>query len=259
MSFPFETQLLMSIFSIFGGFKYKVLVKNIEGNVQRVAQVVVLDPPGNYELAAGAKLPTSCSYRTMLLFPSCSFPSDGPPLLDQEIAYLSPLLAFNLDLHVSCLKSVVHQGNDALASLFQSKADVEIGGEVNEASAISIRLEPLAQLPRYASHLRISFVKIPECGTLESLKGSSSIEAEDRQEIIDLALHSYFKVDRCLARGDIFNIRIGWSCNSIICVPCNQRSRNSSGDIVYFKVNMHISFLSGAICSRYVSTCQAII
>ncbi|KAB1203040.1 Peroxisome biogenesis protein 6 [Morella rubra] len=151
-----------------------VLVKNVETNVQRVAQAVVLETPGTR--------------------------------------------AKNL------------------ASYFQVKVNDTTCGEAIEGTVISVGLEPVAQLPRYASHLRASFVKIPECGTLESLKGSSPIEAEDHQDMIDLALQNYFKADRYLARGDIFRICINWKCNSITCIPCNQKSENRSENIIYFKV-----------------------
>ncbi|KAJ6343626.1 hypothetical protein OIU76_005383 [Salix suchowensis] len=175
----------------------------------------------------------------MRLFPTCIFPPDDPSLLlDREIAYLSPLLAFNLGLHVSCLKSLVRRGDESLASLFEvdgETCDEDVSAN-REDSVISVGLEPLARLPRYASHLRVSFVKIPECGTLESLKGFSSIEAEERQEMIDLALQKYFEVDRCLARGDIFSVRINWNCNSTVCIPCGQRSLDRSHNIIYFKV-----------------------
>ena len=156
--------------------------------------------------------------------------------LDQEVAYVSPLLAFNLRLHVSCFKSLVHQGTETLASLFEVKVDEDTNGKGKKASIISLRLEPCVELPRYASHLRISFVKIPECGTLESLKGSSSIEAEDRQEMIDLALQNYFEKDRYLTRGDLFFIYINWTCKSSLCIPCGQKMQNDNNDIIYFKV-----------------------
>lgn len=217
-----------------------VLIKNVEANIERIAQVVALDPPRNNEneLKSNANLRISCT--TMRLFPTCIFPPDDPSLLlDREIAYLSPLLAFNLGLHVSCLKSLVRRGDESLASLFEVDGETCCDEDVSancEDSAISVGLEPLARLPRYASHLRVSFVKIPECGTLESMKGFSSIEAEERQEMIDLALQKYFEVDRCLARGDIFSVRIDWNCNSTVCIPCGQRSQDRSDNIVYFKV-----------------------
>ncbi|XP_050265419.1 peroxisome biogenesis protein 6 [Quercus robur] len=213
-----------------------VLVKNIETNVQRIAQVVVLDPPGMREAAHGIKLSTFGCSHTMCIFPSATFAPEGCLQMGVEVAYLSPILAFNLDLHVSCLNSLVHGGQETLASYFQAKVDDETSGEVIEGSVISVGLESLARLPRYASHLRASFVKIPECGTLETLKVRSSIEAEDRQDMIDLALQKYFEADRYLARGDIFSICINWNCNSITCIPCNQKSQNRSDNIIYFKV-----------------------
>lgn len=139
-----------------------MLIKNIETNAHRIAQVVILDPPRTHGHASGDKGPVSHPPNTMIVFPSFRLPSDDIPLLDQDIAYLSPLLAFNLDLHVSCLKSLVHQGNETLASLFYAKMDNETTTEVGDGSLITLGLEPLAQLPRYASHLRVSFIKIPE-------------------------------------------------------------------------------------------------
>uniref|UniRef100_A0A2P2M9Y4 ATPase AAA-type core domain-containing protein n=1 Tax=Rhizophora mucronata TaxID=61149 RepID=A0A2P2M9Y4_RHIMU len=172
----------------------------------------------------------------MLVFPSCTFPSDESSLLDHEVAYLSPILAFNLGLHVSCLKLLVHQGNETLLSLFESRFDDEKCKDAGEGSVINVGLEPFTQLPRFASHLRVSFIKIPECGTLGSLKGHSSIESEHRQEMIDLSLTRYFEVDRFITRGDIFNICIRWNCNSTFCIPCEQRTQNKSDEIIYFKV-----------------------
>ncbi|XP_059625722.1 peroxisomal ATPase PEX6 isoform X2 [Cornus florida] len=213
-----------------------ILVKNVETNVQRIGQAVVLDPPKTHEHSLDSRLPFSQSSRVMLVFPSYSLPQIHSVLLDQEVAYLSPLLAFNLSLHVSCLKFLVHRGKEALASLFEVNMDDETNGKGGEAPIISVGLEPWALLPRYASHLRVSFVKIPECGTFESLKESSSIEAEDRQEMIDLALHNYFETDRYLARGDLFSICINWNCSSALCIPCSQKMQNTNGTIIYFKV-----------------------
>lgn len=210
-----------------------VLIENIETNKRRVAQALVLDPPGTHEVSPALR---SSTYYTMLTFPSVTFYQNGCMRPLGKVAYLSPLLAFNLELHVSCLKSLVSRGQETLASYFQAKVGDETCGEVTEGSVISVRLEPFPCLPRYASHLRASFVKIPECGTLESLKGSFSVEVEDRQNMIDLALQNYFEVDRYLARGDIFSVCINWNCNSITCIPCNQNSQSSCDNIIYFKV-----------------------
>lgn len=217
---------------------YKVLVRNVETNAWRIAHVVVLDSPHTRGHSCDTKLPLSDSTHTMLIFPSLQYPQNNSMPLDGEVAYLSPLLAFNLGLHISCLKSLVHQGKDALASLFEAKANEEMCGRGSQASFISLSLEQCAHLPRFASHLRASFVKIPECGTLEFLLGKSSIETEDRQGMIDLALHDYFKVDRYLTRGDLFGVHIKWNCKSSMCISCTQRMQNASDDIIHFKVNV---------------------
>ncbi|OMO50614.1 hypothetical protein CCACVL1_30346 [Corchorus capsularis] len=213
-----------------------VLVRNIETKIQRIAQVVVLDPPNTHVDTSQIKEPVSHLSHTMLMFPSYSFPQNDSVFLDCDVAYLSPLLAFNLNMHISCLRSLVHEGKETLASLFETKEDDKACREDTGASFISLWLEPLGKLPKYASHLRVSFVKIPECGSLESLRRVSSIEAEDRQEMIDSALHKYFEVDRYLSRGDVFSILLNWNCNSAICIPCSLRLHNGSDNIIYFKV-----------------------
>lgn len=215
-----------------------MLVKNVETSKQRIAHVVVLDPLTNRKQISDDDEIHSRHYsRTMLTFPSYHLPQDDMEFLDQRVAYLSPLLAFNLDLHISTLKFLVHQGKEVLESLFIARVDGETSGQDSESSLIKLGLQSVGQLPKYASHLRVSFVKIPECGTLESLKGSSVIEAEERQEKIDLALHNYFEVDRYLTRGDVFSVCINWNCSSVTCIPCHQRLQNRSDNVIYFKVS----------------------
>ncbi|XP_068344876.1 peroxisomal ATPase PEX6-like isoform X2 [Pyrus communis] len=212
-----------------------VIVKNVETNIQRTAQAIVLDPPNSHDCAAEIEQSLSEFSHAMLILPCCTFPGNDRILLKREVAYISPLLAYNLDLHTLCFKSLVHRGEETLASYFGEKVDDEVSRKGLEDSVVGLQLEPQPQLPRYASHLRASFVKVPECGTLDSLKGNSSVEYEDRQEMIDLALHNYFGVDRFLARGDIFGICINWTCKSMMCIPCNQSSQDGS-DNIYFKV-----------------------
>ncbi|KAL6208467.1 hypothetical protein ACLB2K_019416 [Fragaria x ananassa] len=208
-----------------------VLVKNMETNTQRIAQVIVVDPPDrsvNTEVSAGQ------SSHAMLVLPCCTLPGNGHMLLDREVAYISPMLAFNIDLHTLCLKSLVHRGEAALASYFGDGVDDEASGKGIGGSVIGIQLH--LELPRYASHLRASFVKVPECGSLDSLRGNSAVEHEDHQEMIDSALHSYFEVDRYLARGDVFSVCIKWNCKSMVCVPCDQSFENGVDNTIYFKV-----------------------
>ncbi|KAL6494323.1 hypothetical protein OROGR_031123 [Orobanche gracilis] len=149
-------------------------IKNVDANVSRIGQVVVLNPPDGYETTL--KCGSVCSHapRTML------------------------------------------KGKDTLSSFFD--------------------LQSWTKLPAYASHLRASFVKIPECGHLERLKTSSLDEAKDREELIDIALNDYFFVDRYLSRGDLFSICINWNCKSEMCVFCNQKMLNVGDDTIYFKV-----------------------
>ncbi|KAI3439488.1 uncharacterized protein J3R85_004927 [Psidium guajava] len=211
-----------------------VHIRNLDTNSVRMAQVIVLDPPSTLENSYQVKLPFSQCEKELLIFPSCSVPPTKPALPDREVAYLSPLLAFNLSLHQSCFRTLVHHGEDSLTSFFRAKVDNGMLEHSGEVPVIDLELKPLEQLPKYASHLRVSFVKIPECGTIESLKGSSSVEAEDRQEMIDLALQNYFEIDRHLAIGDVFSIKIKWSCNSFICIRCSQKFPND--DVIYFKV-----------------------
>ncbi|TYI68426.1 hypothetical protein E1A91_D08G088300v1 [Gossypium mustelinum] len=210
-----------------------VLVRNLEAKIQRVAQIVVLDCPNTHVHMSLRKESLSDPPHVMLVFPSYSYPCTGSVSLDCDVAYVSPLLAFNLNLHISCLRSLVYKGTETLAYLFEANVDDKAcRGDTD----ISLWLEPLGGPPKYASHLRVSFVKIPECSSLESLRGISSIEADDRQEMIDSALHKYFEVDRYLTRGDVFSVFLNWNCNSAICIPCCSRLQNQSDDIIYFKV-----------------------
>ncbi|KAL5731438.1 peroxisomal assembly protein [Ranunculus cassubicifolius] len=210
-----------------------VLVRNIGTMLQRVGRVAVLDRPDT--VPNDISLLSPHSPHAMVSFPSYRFQSNHD-LPSDDVAFLSPLLAFNLELHISCLKSLVHDGQESLMSLFEERKSMEDDKE-NKASFVEIELKPWTSLPSYASHLRVSFVKIPECGTFESLRGRSSVETEDRQGLVDLALHDYFEVDRYLARGDIFCIHISWNCSSQMCIPCSQTTKeNDMSSTVYFKV-----------------------
>lgn len=234
-----------------------MLVRNAETKIQRIAQVVVLDPPNTH--VNTNEEPVAHPQHIMLVFPSYSFPPNGSQLLDSDVAYVSPLLAFNLNLHISCLRSMAHEGKETLASLFEGNVDDKAYRGGTDASVISLWVEPLSRMPKYASHLRVSFVKIPECSSLESLRGTSSIEAEDRQEMIDSALHKYFEVDRYLARGDVFCIFLNWDCSSAICIPCSSRLQNRSDNIIYFKVIISVHITSNTMYTGHLTMCQAVI
>ncbi|KAI7747693.1 hypothetical protein M8C21_029031 [Ambrosia artemisiifolia] len=213
-----------------------VIVKNVDTQIQRISQIVALDPPNVHDVSSNSE-PFSCSAsNAMVVFPSVTFPLIHHVPLVSEVAYVSPLLAFNLGLHTSCLKLLLHHGEEKLASLFEVKGETESNLEANEGFSVNLDIKPLTKLPRYASHLRVSFVKVPECGTIGSLKGNSSIEAEDRQQKIDIALNEYFTIDRYLSRGDVFSVCINWNCKSAMCIACSQNNQNSSDTNLYFKV-----------------------
>lgn len=212
-----------------------VMIKNLDTSIQRIGQAVVLDPPNAHDESTNNELSAPTSSRAMIVFPLYSFPQIHHVPLTPEVVYVSPIFAFNLKLNVSCLKLLVYQGKENLGSLFDVKEEAGANEKGDEGFSIDLGVEPWAEFPRYASHLRISFVKIPECGTIESLRGSSSVDSEDRQEMIDLALNEYFAVDRYLARGDLFSICINWKCKSAICIACC-RKMQASDNIIYFKV-----------------------
>ncbi|KAF9587597.1 hypothetical protein IFM89_004429 [Coptis chinensis] len=189
-----------------------VLVRSIGTMLQRVARIVVLDKPDMVfqECSSEMDFLSPHSRREMIVFPSHTFPSVHHLPFD-EAAFLSPILAFNLDLHTSCLKSLVHEGQETLMSLFGIKTDTDDKG--TKAPIVELELKPWAYLR------------------------GSLVEAEDRQALIDLALNNYFKVDRYLARGDIFYIHINWNCSSQLCISCSQtKSDDNVGSVVYFKV-----------------------
>ncbi|KAJ8552971.1 hypothetical protein K7X08_020364 [Anisodus acutangulus] len=211
-----------------------VLIKNVNTSQQKIGQVVVLDPLSSDKVLSDHNSSPPHSSLTTFLLPLHSFPDFHSIKPDEEVAYLSPILAFNLNLHLSCLRSMIHQGKEALSPIFETGSDNIASGKNN--ALITLGLEPLDQLPKYATHLRASFVKIPECGTLDSVKKDSSIEAEDRQELIDMELNKYFEVDRFLSRGDLFSICINWNCKSALCIPCSQKKLNGGSDLIYFKV-----------------------
>lgn len=239
-----------------------VIVKDVHTNVGRLARALVLDPPDKKSIefhksqkVLYSRLPC---LKHMGLLSAYSLPEEYTLAVDPQVAYLSPQLAFNIGLHLTCLKTLIGHGKESFDSLFSESVSAEkkspnATAEVEIIPSTILHQSPSSVLsrnpnhnfegsqptmPKYASHLRISFVKIPSSGVLDGLKRSSnSLEAKERQEMIDTALHHYFKVDRVLARGDIFFIQLDWNCKSEICSHCNKKTAaDSSEDIIYFKV-----------------------
>ncbi|KAL0371415.1 UNVERIFIED_CONTAM: Peroxisome biogenesis protein 6 [Sesamum angustifolium] len=137
-----------------------IVIKNVDANVNRIGQAVVLDPLSAHDNSSEQESACSHAPRT-----------------------------------ICCA-----EWKKSTVILFVVKENGAINVKDNEPSSVSVALQPWGELPKYASHLRASFVKIPECGTLQHLKTSSSVEAKEHQNLIDLALNDYFSIDRYLAR-----------------------------------------------------------
>lgn len=222
----------------------QVLIKNTDTNVGRIAKIIILDPMGQNaeELDSTLEPP---SHRVMGVLPSHTYPKKTNFILNnaEEVGFISPLLAFNLGLHTSCLKLLLTE-EDNLFKYFESNGEA-IEGESMTQKNLSLKIEvaPWPNLPKYASHLRVSFVKIPECGMLASLKGNSPIEMSDYQNMIDSALNEFFKVDRLLTKGDVFCVHKIWSCRSELCIACSGKSaKRRANDLIYFKVYVYPIF-----------------
>ncbi|KAM1042203.1 hypothetical protein ACFX2I_031239 [Malus domestica] len=80
--------------------------------------ILELKTPNNRDCAAKIEQTLSEFSHAMLVLPCCAFPENDRMSLKREVAYISPLLAFNLDLHTLCFKSLAHRGEDTLASYF---------------------------------------------------------------------------------------------------------------------------------------------
>ncbi|XP_062226738.1 peroxisomal ATPase PEX6 [Phragmites australis] len=216
-----------------------VLVKNTDNNVGRIVKAVLLDHPSLDESQIEQTehvASTSHPDRAMAFLPCCSFPATGFASLDEDVAYVSPLLAFNLGVHVSCLKLLIQKGREPFK--FCSRVE-DHDAAASNGSDLSLYLEllPCPQVPKHALHLRVSVVRIPECGVLASLKINLGMGGSDYQDMIDSALNEHFKFDRILARGDVFCIRNNWSCGVSSCLACNkQDNKLHPHNMIYFKV-----------------------
>ncbi|KAL6652023.1 hypothetical protein ACP70R_010948 [Stipagrostis hirtigluma subsp. patula] len=216
-----------------------VLVKNTDNNVGRIVKAVLLDHPSlddSQRELTDHVASASPSDRAMGLLPCCSFPATGFASLDEDVAYVSPLLAFNLGMHVSCLKLLIQKGGEPFkfCSQVEQHDAAACGG-----SDFSLQLEllPCPQVPRHALHLRVAVVRIPECGVFASLKINSGMEGSDYQDMIDSVLNEHFKFDRFLATGDIFCIQNNWNCGMGSCLACNKEdSKIHPRNMIYFKV-----------------------
>eukprot|EP00249_Psilotum_nudum_P020917 c27900_g1_i1 orf=315-3470(+) len=210
-----------------------VFVKHSQTNVGRPAKVVVLDPPAFHPIAA---MPpedvdiVSCILNDLAKsrFPFYALSSYGNTVLDPEAAYLSPLLAFNIGLHLAWIQQWLSYRYDGSGTSSPNRSDsffystVEIcplnniirvlaeptGRNSIEVSSSSKGIQEGIGL-KYASHARISFVRTPISSFLQFEDDNVPSTMEGRLDWIDTALRNYFACDRVLARGDIFAVSIG--------------------------------------------------
>lgn len=216
-----------------------VLVKNTDNNVGRIVKAVLFGNPSLDKSCSehtDQVVSASLSGHAMGFLPCRTFPAIGFTSMDEDVGYVSPLLAFNLGLHVSCLKLLIQREGQPFK--FCSRAE-EIDATASSGSDLSLHLDllPCPQVPKYALHLRVSVVRIPDCGVLASLKINSSFGGSEYQDMVDQALNEYFKFDRFLARGDVFGIQNSWKCGSSCCLACNkQDNKLNPRNMIYFKV-----------------------
>ncbi|KAJ4749245.1 hypothetical protein LUZ62_083650 [Rhynchospora pubera] len=213
-----------------------VLVKNPDNNVARIAKIIVFDPTPPSHNAQQPLHPTA-----MGVFPSLTYPINPNSSSNHlsHVAFLSPLLAFNLGFHTSCLKLLLPIQGYLFKYFHTNQDDTPEPNTSPQKQNLSLNLQitPLPILPKYASHLRVSFVKIPECGMLPSLKGNSLIQASHYQTMLDFALNQFFKADRFLMKGDVFCVHNVWNCRSELCLVCTDNTAKTTlNDLIYFKV-----------------------
>ncbi|XP_024540800.1 peroxisome biogenesis protein 6 [Selaginella moellendorffii] len=167
-----------------------VLVRNAERNVSRAAKVLVLDPPLSNPVSSEPSSPPSPAPRNF--FPSCRVSPPSPCVFDSLVGYVSPLLAFNLGIHLAWLETIVTARNsESSPYAFDKTASVLLRVEALDDTQIKV-----------ASHMRVSYVKIPV------LSSSLDNTPRNRQEEVDAALKLYFSGGKCMATGDLFSVKL---------------------------------------------------
>lgn len=231
-----------------------VMVKHVHTRVGRPARVVVLDPPSrlldckkeNGDVALG------CNDYGMCFLPSVALQSIMTPNLSGDVAYMSPMLAFNLGLHITwiqlwlschCNKNLCSNGvkKSCLGPSYLelSKVDVcslwqslpppsDCSPEHMSEGKENIEQSPL----KFAFHVRIGHVKVPVSGISQFAIEDMQYLSEERQEDVDTALQDYFKCSRVLARGDLFAVRVPFDAKK----HCKVISSMGEDHIIFFKV-----------------------
>ncbi|KAL3677558.1 hypothetical protein R1sor_027506 [Riccia sorocarpa] len=241
-----------------------VLVSETSMNVARPARVLVLDPPedsGVEQRASGEDLSLKDSRFPVLEgFPVYNLVSRCNPEVDKGVVYLSPILAYNLGIHVSWIefltsppssqttsgeeveeeagRSTAHRANHTVSysvtirpfiPVLESPVSVNKGTEKeNLAGSRGSRQQRI----KYASHMRIGVVRVPT----ENLFHPPT---KGRQAEIDRSLQEFFRVPRFLAKDDIFSVELGDGYGPVdghlVLYSTSPNSESNRGHI-YFKV-----------------------
>lgn len=214
------------------------MIEDLSNNWAKPARVMVLDPPEIRAWSGSRHKSKSTKPRQDELssktFPIFSLTSSCNELVDPEVAFLSPVLAFNLGVYVSWLEYLTSStpdftsealgpdGSSELSVLqtvvsnscawrhfiqitpFLPVLELPVSGSTNSQTATLLHSTKVAQFSRvsYATHVRIGLVRIPTENFLLS-------PSKGRQAEIDASLHDYFKNDRFLSKGDLFSIQMG--------------------------------------------------
>lgn len=235
----------------------QVLVKNLTTNVGRPARAVALNPP-NIVSSISNNFKESDDHGDIdkttansNFFPSYTLSLAQQAPMDPQFVYISPLLAFNIGLHVTWLQSIISSGvetREASMSASPNAVALEEESHFGTMKSECVEILPLhvalGQLPmalgrqssseslekslegllQYASHVRIAHVRIPVIAKLHTEDDRSSSLSRSRQANIDVALQDYFKIDRVLAMGDL------------LAIPIKSNDPSIHYELAYFKV-----------------------
>lgn len=232
-------------------------MRNVSTNVGRPARALVIDPPvlGSAPEEVNAVLPTAFegSQGSCFSYHVLSFSSEA--VVQNDVAFLSPRLAFNLGLQFSYLHYLAYfnrqqADENAVHMPPYSAPVVEIQplsglcdkspteqdrrtffADKTEDSHAGNRLVPF----KHASHMRIGHVREPVLAGLSATNDDTAGHLKDRQTEVDAALHSYFKCDRIFSRGDVFAVPIAPQ-RPLLGFDSDQVGDSMTSEVVYFKV-----------------------
>ncbi|PWZ45678.1 hypothetical protein Zm00014a_024597 [Zea mays] len=124
-----------------------VLVKNTDNNVGRIVKAVLFGNPSLDKSCSehtDQVVSASLSGHAMGFLPCRTFPAIGFTSMDEDVGYVSPLLAFNLGLHVSCLKLLFKEKGSLSSSVLELKRLMQL--PVLEVTGMEPSDEPILRV-----------------------------------------------------------------------------------------------------------------